>query len=169
MDQDTPPKAPRPGARRWVKIVLAVSLTLNLAVIGLIAGAGVKHWRDDDHRRPVRSDVTSFGPYTRALPEEARARMRAAYRDKSGDLGRARKDLRQDFESLRAALEAVPYDEAAVVAIMDRQRGRIDTQVLVVRRLFLDEVAAMSDDERAALARNLKKVLRRGPPRGDHK
>ena len=89
---DKTPQASRPG-RLW-KIVLVVSLALNLAVAGLVIGAAIKGRFGDG---PPRSFDLGAGPISRALePEERRQIMR---------------DLRQD----RALRDFNPRETAAAL------------------------------------------------------
>lgn len=163
MDMEKPA---RNGTPRWVKLLLVLSLGVNLLVAGLVVGAGAHRYHGDDRRAPG-GDITAYGPFARALPEAARDRMRENFRARAPELRANRAALRESFHDLRAALKAVPYDEAAVVRILDQQRAQIDGQTLIVRELFLKEVAGMSDAERAELADNLRRVVRRGPPKDD--
>ena len=70
-DTATPPTR----APRWMKIVLALSLALNLAVAGLALGAFLK----DGPRRGMPRDL-SFGPFTEAFSADDRRALREAFR-----------------------------------------------------------------------------------------
>lgn len=160
------PKAPKAGMRGWVKALLAVSLAVNLLVVGLIVGVGANRYRDGDRRHPPGNELMEFGPFTRALPPASRGRIKTAFRERVPELRASRAEMRKSFTALDQALRAVPYDQAAVVAALDIQKSQIDGHIRLMRVLFLEEVAAMSDGERVELADNLKRAVRRGPPKG---
>ena len=64
-----------PAAPRGVKIALAVSVALNLAVAGLAVGA----WLGDGPHKGMPRDM-SFGPFSEALDDADRRAIRRAKR-----------------------------------------------------------------------------------------
>jgi uncharacterized membrane protein len=110
MTEPTPlSTAPQPaGTRRGLKIALAVSVALNLAVAGLVAGAWVKG--GPGHVMP--RDL-SFGPFSEALNAEDRRALRKALLDRAPGFRDARKAAQAEFTALLAALRASPFDPAA--------------------------------------------------------
>jgi hypothetical protein len=136
----------------WVKIVLAVSLAGNLAVVGLVAGAALRGG-------PFVERGPSMGyamPYVVALPREARREVFGAVRT-NDDLPDRR---------ARRALEATPFDIAAVEAVLERQGAGAARVQATAQAAWLDVVARLSDDERIAYTARIEETLkRRGPPR----
>lgn len=156
--QDFPERGGAPPSRR-LKLVLAVSLALNLLVAGAFGGAYVMHGRWGGGH-PPRPDMVA-GPLTRALaPEDRRAiavQMRHAYRDDP-----ARRDaMRADFEGLIADLEARPFDRAALAGRLARHRVHFSDRLALGQEALLDRLAAMSDEARAAYADRLRQGLER--------
>ena len=88
-----PPAAPAPtGASvRGLKIALAVSVALNLAVAGVVVGA----WMKDGPSRGMPRDL-SFGPFSEALGPEDRRALRKALAERA-----------PGFREARAAAQAV--------------------------------------------------------------
>jgi uncharacterized membrane protein len=152
------PPAPPPdaGASRWVKIALAVSLALNLAVAGLAAGAWLREGRD----RGMPRDM-SFGPFTEALSDADRRELRRALGDRAPGFREARREMRADLEQLLATLRAVPFDpaaaEEALATITERTSDRLD----LGRELMTGRILSMSDAERQAFADRLERGLKR--------
>ena len=163
---ETPPPAPRP--RRWVKVVLVISLAVNLAVAGLLLGAWLRH--DGPHGRDgprgerdrVVRDL-GFGPYARAVPREAREGLRGAVEAHRGTLRENRQALRSAFEETLETLRAEPFDRAAMGAQMQAQREAIRANQEIGHEVLLDALAAMSPEERAAFADRLERRLGREP------
>ena len=144
----------------WVKIVLAVSLAGNLAVVGLVAGVALRGG-------PLSARGPSMGyamPYVVALPREARREVFGAVRkdDKLPD----RRARSAQYQEMIAALEATPFDIAAVEAVLERQGAGAARVQATAQAAWLDVVARLSDDERIAYTARIEETLkRRGPPR----
>jgi uncharacterized membrane protein len=143
-----------------LRIVLVVSLALNLLVIGAVGGALYRFGGLGD--RAAEAVGTGRALY-RALPHAERRALR--------------RDLRQalDREALRTArigpqldslLRAESFDADAVNALLVTQAQALQTGQAVMRAGWLDVVAGMSQAERIAYADRLKEVMsRRKPPR----
>ena len=73
--------------RRLVKVILTVSLTLNLLVLGLVVGAHVRDGHDDRRFPPPDRTIArdmGFGPFIGAFPREDRREIAQALRERSG-------------------------------------------------------------------------------------
>jgi uncharacterized membrane protein len=150
----TPPKAS--GGSRWIKIALAVSVALNLAVAGLVAGA----WLREGPGRGMPRDM-SFGPFTEALSDNDRRELRRALGDRGPGFRESRQQMRTDLEALLATLRASPFDpvaaEEALTTVARRTTDRLD----LGRDLITNRILAMSDAERQAFADRLERGLKR--------
>jgi uncharacterized membrane protein len=151
---ETPDQTARPGAPRWIKIALAVSVALNLAVAGLAAGALLR----DGPARGMPRDL-SFGPFTEAFSPEDRRALREAFRDRLPGFRATREAARAEFQALIAVLRADPVDpaalSAALVAISERSAERLD----MGRGLIEARLLQMSAAERQAYADRLERGL----------
>lgn len=159
-------QAPKARMKGWLRAVLFVSLALNLAVAGLVAGALISGPRDK-HRPPRLDQVT--GPLTYSLSREDRRdlgrKMRDAYRD-----GRpSRAEFRAQFDSIVQALRAVPFDPAPVQDGLIRQRAVADARQDFGQTLLLEQLTRMSDAERAGFADRLEEALQHGGRHGSGK
>ncbi|WGH77908.1 periplasmic heavy metal sensor [Jannaschia ovalis] len=142
---------------RALKIALALSLAVNLLVLGAVAGAliaGGPPGRDGGPR-------TEMGALTRGLDGPARRDLaRTLRRDPQVREGRQR--LREAAAATRAALTADPFDREA---LRDAMRDRQTALALMGERgaeAFANAVAELSPEARAALA---ARMTRRGAPR----
>lgn len=144
--------------RRWMPILLAVSLAVNLLVVGVILGTALR-FRGGDHARvPPGFGMALY----HALPKEDRKALRgelSALRSK----GSNRRS--QDFSALSQALQAVPFDPAAVQILLDQQAQASSDLQMALHQQWLAQVAAMSDGERQIYAERLEEVVKRGPHR----
>ncbi len=141
-----------PRRTRWLKITLVVSLALNLAVAGLVAGAALKGRPDTDAR-------DGLWPYSRALPEPYRDDLMRALRESRRDWIADREALGSTRAELAAALVAEPFDAAAVTALLARQRDRFNALADRGAALLVEQIGRMSPEERLAYA----EALERGP------
>lgn len=172
---DTRDPAPVRQPRRWPKVLLALSLTANLAVLGAVVGAHLRDGHDMGMMPPADRSMlrdTGVGPFFEALPRDVRARMGQALRARTGGLGPDRAALAQDFREMMAALRADPYDPARLETVLTAQQQRIQARVDADRAVLLDEIAAMNPADRAAFADRLEMGFRHamdrapGPPPG---
>ena len=156
---------PASSGGRWMKIALVVSLALNLLVVGIVAGAALRHdryMRDARERADVPREFVR-SPLLGALePEDRRAVGRELMRD-DGSMRENRAELRERFERLLAAIRAEPFNRAAVEAILDEQRAAGARRLEIAEGAVLDRLSALSPAARTAYADRLDRSLRRGP------
>ncbi|PZX53678.1 putative membrane protein [Cereibacter changlensis] len=164
---DLPPSAPQPRSPVWMRVVLALSLTLNLAVLGIVGGAAL---RSHDERRPAPVRDLGFGPFDNALTPEDRKELRRAFMDDGPDIRSARRAMRQDFAAILEALRAEPFDPAALQQVLDRQNARGAEMLAYGQKLIFERVAAMDPEARRAFADRLEQSLtrKRGPDKREH-
>lgn len=164
---DTPhpsvPPAVKPR-RKWVRVAFALSLTMNLVVIGLVAGAHLGERRDHgfDPRGPDRGTIRDmgFGPIASALPMKDRRAIGKALRDEKGSFKDNRAAMRRDFQAMLLALRSDPFDPAALNAALDGQRDRMIGFGDTARRLILERITLMSLEDRREFADNIARNMR---------
>lgn len=145
---------------RWQRVALAVSVALNLAVVGVVVGSRLR----DEPARPVALRDVGFGPYAAALTEEDRAALRRALSARGPELRGARSAMRADMAEVAALLRADPFDAAALRQVMERGAARSAEVIALGRLLLLDHVRSMTPEARRAFADRLDEAARRGPP-----
>lgn len=150
MSADPKPK------RRWMPIVLVVSLALNLLIVGMAAGTALR-LKDGDRAKAPPGFASAL---YRALPKEDRKAMRE---ELSGLHKKGSKHRKQDFQALSQALRAVPFDPAAVENLLQQQVQSMADLQAALQTQWLTRVTEMSDQERQAYADRLEDVVDRGP------
>lgn len=146
----------KPRTALWIKILLAVSLALNLMVIGLIAGVMVRGG-------PLGAKGPGMGyaaPYVIALPREDRRAVFGAVR-RSPDF-RDRQARRADFQDMLRLLRAHPFDAEAARTILSRQAASVADVQATAQAAWLQVVIEMEPDARSAYADAIEEVLRKG-------
>lgn len=163
------PHAPKPPFR-WGRVVLFVSLALNLAVAGVVGGAVLGRFGPDRHDIAAR-DV-GFGLFTEALSKDDRKALRRAYGQANPDIRADRQKMRDDLQSVLVMLRADPFDVEALRQALEAGAARITERQAQGQTIVLDHLAKLSQPERAEIADRLEESLkRRGrgpkPPRDD--
>lgn len=143
----------------WVKVVLALSLALNLAVIGLAAGAWMK-----GGSRGMPRDL-SFGPFSEALSHDDRRALRRALLQRAPDFRASRNAARAEFAALVAVLRAQPLDPVALRSALSDIETRNAGRLELGRSLIEARLTAMSDADRRAFADRLEAGLKHTPRR----
>lgn len=156
----TPGPAPKSSAGKGMKIALALSLAVNLAVLGMVTGAALKFHRDGPPRPEVRD--LSFGPFTEALTRDQRRALLGTLRQAGLEPGRVRDEMRADLLAVLYSLRARPFDPIAFQTALERQNRRLSERTASGRQGLVDIVAAMSDEERQAFAAGLERKLSEG-------
>ncbi len=144
---------PKPK-RRWVTILLTVSLALNLLIVGVALGTVYRIKGGDHGKAPP-----GFGPALyRALPKDDRKALRGELSDRHV---RGSKLRSQDFAALGQALRAEPFDPGAVQVLLQQQAQFVADMQSALQEQWLARVTAMSDEERKAYADRLEEVVHR--------
>lgn len=143
---------------RWMKIVLTLSLALNLAVVAAAGGAAWR-FKGGAGGEGAGQRHGGGGPlYLRALPEQDRRALREALRA----VPRAVPDAAQ----MVAVLRAEPFDAAAAQRLLEAERAAGLDRQRVAADVWLARVAAMSPQARSAYADRLQALVERRADRG---
>lgn len=145
----------KPPSRLWLRILLGVSLALNLLVLGVVGGAIARHGGSDGMRAPPR---TIGAAMFRELPREDRRVLRAQSNGTHGD-----RHARQKAVALAVgkAVRATPFDSAGLVRILDEQAALRAGFQHSVQQAWLTRLAGMNDAERQDYADRLEHALNR--------
>lgn len=153
---------PTPTSARmslWLRILLLVSLGLNLLVAGAIIGHAL---RDDRHGRVPRVDRME-APMTYALSPEDRREIGKALRREYRKNRPSRQEIMAQYQGVVAALRADPFDPARVEEAFANQRAAAQSRMQLGQTLLLQRLTEMSAADRQAFADRLEEGLKRGP------
>lgn len=143
---------------RWMRILLFVSLGLNLLVAGAVLSAMFKHGPFGGRTDGPRDLASAF--YFSALPHEDRMEVFQQVR-RDGRSHSDRSVLRADVDATIALLKADVLDKAALLEAIQRQRGHMSRRREFGDRVFVDHIANMGPEERQAYAQRLEERLKR--------
>ena len=144
-------------ARPWRRWLLVASLGLNLAFVGLVAGAVL---RGPPERLAGGPELWS---YARALPEPFRDDLRDAMRASRHAWSGPRDRLRRQREALAAALVAEPFDPASVAEVLGQELALSSDLADRGTDMLMAQIARMTSAERAAYAEALRRERRHRP------
>jgi uncharacterized membrane protein len=159
-DPQIPPRTPAPrgtGTGRAVRVVLVISLALNLLVAGVVIGGAV-NGRMPHH---FGGFDMSLGPFERALPPEGRRAVREDMRSRLADRPRLTRGTAGDAAQFIEALRTETFDRTAVEEIFDAHRDHAVRGMRAGQEALLARLEAMSYEERQAFADRLSRELRR--------
>ncbi|MGJ8596408.1 periplasmic heavy metal sensor [Sulfitobacter sp.] len=137
--------------RRWMPVILGLSLALNFAVLAAVGGAA---WRHNGEERGEPRTSKGGALYMKALPRESRL----AIHEKTRGVGR----MERGSGDMLAALRDEPFDPAAAARVLDAQRDAGLLRRDAATAAWLSEVTAMTVQERADYADRLEAMSKRG-------
>lgn len=155
----------------WMKLLLVVSLALNLGVAGLIGGHALRAWHDD----PFGTGKTEPGldrRQTRLLhmvPEARRDDVKPILMRRQDDIDRAREGMREAQMALIEAIRADPLDPERLEAALARRREAAGAFWGIALEQVVEIVQTLNGAERAVLADRLEERTRRWMARHGHK
>lgn len=145
----------KPAMKLWLKLLLAGSLALNLAVIGIAAGAAwrfsgkEKHWQ-----RPPEIGAVIF----RELDRDTRKALR---QEAGGGHGSYVKRRHAEGKAVIEALRSEAFDAAALLAVLQGQAEARHAFHSKVQEAWVNKVAGMTAQERAEFAGRLEERMER--------
>ena len=153
---------PKPRTPKWVRVLLALSLALNLLIIGLVGGAMVRFGGSDGMRPPPRSIGAVL---YRALPGEHRRMLRMHSRQARGGHANQRRD---QIQAVSAAIRAIPFDADMISVVLEAQRSGLDQAQQSLQQAWMAQVEQMSEKQRQAYADRLENMPNRDWSRRQH-
>lgn len=154
------------GLGRGGRVLLYLSLAVNLLVVGLVVGALVSGGDKLRDRRPPAAGEGGFGPVFSALEPEDRRVLGREMRQILQTERRDRREMRALMTEFVTVLASDPFDEAAFDALLDVQFGEATFRLGLARDVFEARVQEMSVAERQALSERLAAELEKRAARG---
>ena len=159
-DQTTVTAKPCP---RWMKILLVLSLAVNIGIAGVFAGVAL---RATPPARTVTATPEGIAIIARALPVKYQRQLRQALRDNRTALQPDRQEIARLRDRLVDALRAEPFDIAAVEAVFADQRLLLDGILAAGHTEILKQIETMPPQDRRKFIRNLMGRPAKTPPAG---
>lgn len=147
----------------WMKILLVVSLGLNLAVAGLVIGAKLSGHGD---KRTHFAGATGLRVFMHALPDTQRREVRKYFRINRTRIHVNGEAMRTTMQTIHVAIIARPFDADALHAAFAAQRAHITTSTQDAQKAFVAIISGMTDAQRVAYVNTMKEQRRKW--RKDH-
>jgi len=147
-------KSPKPKWH-WTRYLLVLSLGLNLLILGVMLGAVLRGGPGDRMRGHHDASVLGLRAYVRALAPDDRDSLMHQIAMNRPALRAGRATMSAHLAKLAAALKITPYDHDAVQAVLTDQAKAISRNVAEGQKLLMDQLDAMTDAQRKALAGRL--------------
>ena len=147
--------------RFGLAVTLAVSVALNLALIGFLAG----RFLAPDAPLMRLDPGLQMLQAVRHFPEQRREALRPLVKGERGEWLRGLRDIRAAQRAVNDALRAEPFSPEALTDALARFRGALDRGQAEGHKRLVRLAAELTPAERAELAERLKpRAARRRPP-----
>jgi uncharacterized membrane protein len=140
----------------WLKVLLAGSLALNLAIAGLAAGAALRHKGSPPGKSGPPPSVGSL--LFKDLDRETREALRSKAQDGHGSY---RDRRRAETEIFLQLLRADPFDPTALEDMLKGQAQKREDFQSAVRQAWLARLAGMTAEERVEYAEQVERRMMR--------
>jgi len=154
----TPRRAPR-----WMKILLGVSLALNLGVAAAAAGIAIRHG-GPPHGGPGFRDI---GGFARFVPEARQDAARAELESHKEEFSAARDRMRAAREKVGEIFMAEPYDAEALAQALAEMRAASGESQAPLHEAMIKIGATLTPEERAQVIETFRERGRRWRERRD--
>lgn len=152
--------------KKRVRILLGVSLALNLLVIGAVVGAISKGPGRQGGGPGMREAAL---PYVGAFDRSDKRAMRQEMKARLPDRSEARAAHQTSYRAFLELLRAETFDVAAASSVMSAQFERAQRFQTIGRELSIQRISDMSAEKRAAYADRLEYRLDNPKKRGKRK
>lgn len=151
--------------RRWLRLLLIGSLTLNLLVAGALVGAFLSHEKPTGRHMDRLS--MGLGAYVRALPEAQNKQVSALMSAGSTDRKAFRREMRARQKELETLLLSDDFSAQTVRDALSDHRGFALRRTSALHEAYVDAVVTLSAEERVEYVARVKEILskRRGKKR----
>ncbi len=139
-----------PARRRWIRLVLVLSLGLNLLLLGVMAGYRWRHWLSV----PLPPSERLIDHVVNNVPPPARKALRNALDDQRPALLAALGALRQAIATKQEALDTEPLDTARLAAAYAVVRQKLMALHTVIGEAAVDAAGKLSPTVRHDLSRH---------------
>ncbi|MDA8747638.1 periplasmic heavy metal sensor [Litoreibacter sp.] len=150
------------SGRRWTRILLVISLGVNLLVLGMFAGAQFAGNPERSTGAKRGHSKLPIGPYGRAFSKEDRAELRKMFDARKPWFEQSRRQMRGFGQEMAEAVRSESFDAALISDILQRQSTVLSAFQAEGQNLLVDRITAMTPDQRAAFADRLEKGLKHG-------
>ena len=165
----------KPGWRQapsWMKLLLIVSLSVNVAIAGVVGGSAIRHWQKGvasgkwQNESGLNRQQTRF---LRMVPDARREEARAILLAGQEDYEAARETMRAAQQALVEAIRQEPLNPERLAAALTERRQASGRMWGIGYEQMAEIVRRLDAAERAELAKRLEERTRRWMERQERK
>ena len=144
---------------RWMKVVLVLSLMLNVVVIGAV---GARAWMIHKHGHGFHAmRMLGVHSFLRKLPKERRQELRGKFRQVRKELREHGRSLMGPLRNLATAMAADNYDRSQVETAVKTFRQTHEQRAAAREKYMMELIDALTPEERKTLGRKILKRAER--------
>lgn len=140
---------------RWPKILLILSLAVNVIVIGLFAGHTIQ--REPSVRGPERQ----INWIIKLVPEAQRDATKEHFREIRDDVRATYKQRGEHLLAIAAVIRSEPFETSALEAALQARRDGSQARQELVQSHLVELLEGFSPEERTEFAGNLEGFIER--------
>ncbi len=165
----------KPGWRQapgWMKLLLIVSLSVNVAIGGLIGGNAIRHWQQGVASGKWQNEPGLDRRQTRILrmvPDARRDEARTILLARQDEYKSARETMRAAQQALVEAIRQDPLDPDRLATALAERRAASGRMWGIGYEQMAEIVLRLDAAERAELAKRLEERTRRWMERQQRK
>jgi len=157
----------KPGWRQapgWMKLLLIVSLSVNVAIAGLVGGNAIRHWQQGvasgkwQNEPGLNRQQTRF---LRMVPDARREEARTILLARQDDYKAARETMRAAQRALVEAIRQEPLNPERLTAALAERRQASGRMWGIGYEQIAEIARRLNAAERAELAKRLEERTRR--------
>ncbi|SDD31524.1 periplasmic heavy metal sensor [Kordiimonas lacus] len=150
------------GKMKWILVLLAASLAVNLFIGGVMLGRQIRGEEGPmgSPRERVEFNLRRLASY---LPESEQDQLRMIMRDHRQKLRGHFREMRVSEQRIKDLLLAETVDLSALEAALDSHQTKAEELKAPLRDIILNVVAKLDQETRKALADDLFERRRPGP------
>ncbi|MFS4438569.1 periplasmic heavy metal sensor [Paracoccaceae bacterium GXU_MW_L88] len=141
-----------------LRYLLLASVLVNVILAGVVLGPLVSA----DRKPPPPPPGDLVAGMIHALPEAAKDEMRRDFRERRKGPENRREERAAQVRAITTAVEAEPFDPAALEAALQAFQMRTDEDLSNLRSKLIEQVGEMTPEERADFAEKLRDHGARG-------
>ncbi len=149
------------GRRRWLKVILVLSLAANLLVVGAAIGLAL-YWPRNDFAEGSRIfGISGLGVLSGALDDQYKRSIGVEIRGRKDGLRELREAANRNASRLIEILRAEPFDPLELEEHFRQQRDHAMNMLTDGHDLLAPRIIAMTRDERNRFADRIEAGLRK--------
>jgi uncharacterized membrane protein len=148
----------------WMKMLLIVSLSANVAVIGLIGGNAIRHWQQETDSGKLQNEPGLDRRQTRILrmvPEVRQDEARVILLGRQGEYQTARETMLTANMALADSIRQEPLDHERVTAALAERRAASSQMWGIGYEQIVEIARGLDASDRAELANRLEERTKR--------